>query len=138
MTLAEQIKQVNALYDAVGYNSKDFSPCSEIRFLQMSEDMLAIIRQLTVIGAEKDAEIAKWYSLACKRLDDCDAQAKEISRLQRVVDALNTAWVNYKSDMRPETRNQYLRVSSSMFDTATQQPICDNANLHFNEVKLEG
>jgi hypothetical protein len=29
---------------------------------------------------------------------------------------LRAAWVRYKSDMRPETRNDFLRVASSLFD----------------------
>ena len=35
-----------------------------------------------------------------------------------VIAELQAQWVNYKSDMRPETRNEFLRACSKFFDKA--------------------
>lgn len=44
---------------------------------------------------------------------DIPAQAAKDELLREAVD---TAWVKYKSDMRPETRNDFLRCCSSYYD----------------------
>ena len=38
---------------------------------------------------------------------------------------LAEAWLRYKQDMRPETRNDYLRASSRVFDCALAKPLLE-------------
>lgn len=45
-SLSDKVARVKELHAAVGYNSKDFSPCAEIRFFQHGEQMAALINEL--------------------------------------------------------------------------------------------
>jgi hypothetical protein len=50
--------------------------------------------------------------LAVEALSEIDAVAGMLEKFNNMA----TAWVNYNTDMRPETRNHFLRVCSAYYD----------------------
>ncbi len=57
----------------------------------------------------RDGQLSAWARTLESLQSQLEAARAEVERLRE-------SWFRYKSDMRPETRNEFLRVASSLFD----------------------
>ena len=111
-----------------------------------------LVKAALAHSAEKDAEIERLKAeLFDKSFDwrgEADAKAmEEIERLNRVMELLERGMTSDAKKfeaiimlMADKLEAHGEKFNAAEFDAAlaaAQQPICENANLHFNEVKLE-